>query len=89
MAARIELVFDLPTTYPTLRYKQIRVSPKIILSQTLHLGNFSTASQSCCQQKSSTIELVDHSYDGRRVVAGQLDRKQSRTLDKLYPTTSP
>jgi len=39
------------------------------LSQTLKLENFATASQSCCEQNSSTVELVDHNYDGRRAVA--------------------
>jgi len=37
------------------------------LSKTLDFENFATASQSCSQQNSSTVELVDHTYDGRRV----------------------
>jgi len=69
---RIELVFawKLPSTYPTPCCQEIRVSAKIralpsgILSQTLDLENFATASRSCCQQNSSTVELVDHTYDG-------------------------
>ena len=55
--------------------KEIRLSPKIrvfpsaTLSQIflLELKNFARASQSCCQQSSRTVELVDHTYDGRRV----------------------
>jgi len=57
---------------PTLCSKKISVSPKIrvlpsgTLSQTHDLGNFATASRSCCQQNSSssssTVELVDDTY---------------------------
>jgi len=35
----------------------------------LDLENFALASRSCCQQNSSTVEVVDHTFDGRRVVA--------------------
>ena len=57
--------------------KEVRVSPKIrvfpsaTLSQIffLDLKNFSRACQSCCQQSSSTVEVVDHTYDGRRVAS--------------------
>ena len=34
------------------------------------LENFATASRWCCQRNSSTVKLVDYTYDGRRVVAG-------------------
>ena len=33
--------------------------------------NFATANRSSCQQNSSTVELADHTYDNRRVVAGR------------------
>ena len=46
---------------------KVRVLPSRTLSETLDLDNFATARRSCCQQKSSTVELVDHAYDGRRV----------------------
>jgi len=61
-----------PLTYPTLCYREIRVSPKIrvltsgTLQQTLYLENVATASRSCCRQNSSlsssTVELVDDHY---------------------------
>ena len=53
----------------TLCYKEIRVSPKITalpsgtLPQTVDFENFATA----C--RSSTVEFVDDTYDGRRIVA--------------------
>ena len=70
----------LPSTYPTLCYKEISVSPKLwllpsgTLSQTQDLEIFATASRSRCQQNSlssSTVELVDDFsvYDNRPVVA--------------------
>jgi len=37
------------------------------LSKTLELENF--ASRSCCQENLSTVELVDHTCVGRRVLA--------------------
>jgi len=46
----------------TLRYDEIRVSPKIrvlpsgTLSQTPDFENFATASRSCCQNNSSTVQ---------------------------------
>ena len=50
--------------------KEIRVYPRVLpsgtLAQTQDLQNFATASQSRCQQNSSTMEPVDH---GRRAVA--------------------
>jgi len=66
----------LPSTYPTPCYEEIRVPLKIrvlscgTLSQTLDLENFATASRSCYQQNSSTVEPADHTYDSLRVVAG-------------------
>jgi len=71
---RIELVFviGLPSTYPTLCYKEMWVSPKTrvlasgTLSQTPDLKNCATASRSHRQQNSSssssTVELVDDTY---------------------------
>jgi len=40
------------------------------LFETVDLENFATTSRSrsCRQQNSSTVELVDHTYNGRRVV---------------------
>jgi len=70
--------FELPPIYPTLCCNQIRVSLKIrvlpsgTLSQTLDSENFARASRSCFQQNSSTVKLVDHTRDGRRVVAGRI-----------------
>ena len=66
------------STYPTMCYKDIPVHAKIrfgllpsgTLSQTLDLEIFATASRWCCQQNSSTVELVDHSHEGRRLVTG-------------------
>jgi len=78
---RIELflAWRLPSTYPTLCYKEIRASPKIgvlpfgTLSQTQDLENFATASWLRCHQNSSwlsssTVELVYDTYDDRRIV---------------------
>ena len=71
---RIELVLArrLPSTYHTLCYKKIWVSPKTgvlpsgTLSKTPDLENFATASRSRCQQNSSssssTVEFVDDIY---------------------------
>ena len=70
---RIEVVFgmEILSTYLTLWYKEMWVSPKITvlpcgtLSQTLDLDNFATASRSRCQQhssSSSTVEFVDDTY---------------------------
>ena len=78
---RIELIvgIGLPSTDPTLCYKEICVSPKIsvlpsgTLSQTSDLENFATASRSRCQQ---LVVVVDDGracwrrlYDNQRVVA--------------------
>jgi len=52
------------------RSQKIRVLSS--LSRWTWAGDFATASRSCYQQDStSTVELVDHTYDGRRVVAGR------------------
>ena len=68
---RIELVLSwrFPSTYLTLFYNEIWVSPEICvlpsgtLSQTPDLENFATTSRSRCQQNSSsTVELVDDTY---------------------------
>ena len=48
---------------------QMRVIFSGTLSETLDLENFATASRRYNQQNSSTVELVDHTYDGRRVMA--------------------
>jgi len=62
----------LPSTYRTLCYKELSVSPKIrilpsgTLSQTSDLENCATASRSRCQQNSSsslsTVEFVGDTY---------------------------
>jgi len=56
----------------TLGCKKIRASPKIRVAS---LGNFvpnsglresfATTRRSCCERNSSTVELVDHTYDRR------------------------
>jgi len=50
-----------------------RVTPKIrVLPSGTLVSNseyFATTSRSCCQQNSSMVELVDHTCDGRSVVA--------------------
>ena len=63
----------LPSTYPTLCYKEIWASPKRVLpSETLDLENCAAASRSRCQR---IVVVVDgracwrHLYDNRRVVA--------------------
>ena len=49
---------------------KIRVVPSGILFQTLDLENIATASRSSAyQQNSSTVELVEHTDDGRCDVA--------------------
>jgi len=69
------LAWELPSTDPTLCCKKILVPLKIrvllsgTLSQTLDSENFATTSRSRCQQKLSTVELVDNIYNGRCVVA--------------------
>ena len=47
---------------------QNRVLPSWNMSHSLDLENFATASRSCCQQNSSTVELVEHTDDGWRAV---------------------
>ena len=49
------------------------------LSLTLELENFATADRSCCQQNSSTVELV-----GRRVVAECAARRSTVMLQLHY-----
>jgi len=63
---------ELPSTYHTLCYEEIWVSPKIrvllsgTLFQTPDLENFATSSRSSCEHNSSssssTVELVDDTY---------------------------
>jgi len=70
---------ELPSTYHTLCYEEIWVSPKIrvllsgTLFQTPDLENFATASRSSCEHNSSssssTVELVDDTYTTVRVAA--------------------
>jgi len=49
----------------SLLSSRIKVIFSGTLSQTLDLENFATASQSCCRQNWSTVELVDDTYSGR------------------------
>ena len=48
---------------------QMRVIFSGTLSETLDLENFVTASRRYNQQNWSTVELSDHTYDGRRIMA--------------------
>jgi len=64
-ASRRFLPRELPATKLTLLYENSGTT------RTLDLGNFATASRRCCQQNSSTVEFVDCTYCGRRVVAGR------------------
>jgi len=57
---------------PPILHCVVRISGssnRVLSSGTFDLENFATASLSCCLQNSSTVELVDHTCDGRRVVA--------------------
>jgi len=71
---RIELIFlqgPLPPTCIVKKFlflQKIRVFFSGTLSKILDLQNFATASRSCCQLNALTFDLVDHTYDGRRVV---------------------
>jgi len=47
--------------------------PLCVVSQTLDLENFARTSRSYCQQNSSTVELVDHSYNSRCAIVPWLD----------------
>ena len=80
-AERIEVILGWERTFAdrTLRYnqyKEIWVSPKIRyflpeLCETPDCRNFARLSRPRCQQNSLTVELVDHTYDGRRIMAGR------------------
>ena len=66
------LAWRLLSTFPLLCLTEIRVSSKLRnFPQTLDLENLVTVSRSCYQQNLSTVETVDHTYDGRRVVVGR------------------
>ena len=78
--ARIELFLATEASFhlsynSTMCCKEIRIPPKRrvlpsgTLSRTLYLENFANVSPSCCQLNSSAVELVDYTYDGRRVVS--------------------
>ena len=55
------MVWEIPSSYPTLCFKEIRVSPKSgmlssgTVSQALCLENFATTSQSCCSNSITSI----------------------------------
>ena len=66
---QIELVFGMVHCVMVLENSgtsKIRVLPS--LSPNLDKENFATASQWCCQQNSSTVELVDWTRRGNRVL---------------------
>ena len=66
------LAWRLHSTYPTLCCKgplKRRALPSWTLSQNFGLRKFRHSSRSCCQQNSSRVELVDHTYEGRRTMA--------------------
>jgi len=71
-------------TYPTLCYKDSGISKiryfHLELFQSLEFKKIATASRSCCQQNSSTVELVDRTCDGRRVVAARTFTTQPSTV---------
>ena len=75
---RVELVFGIQASFHLSRVIKNRVPTKIRvlpfgpLSQTLDLETFVTASPSCSRRNSSTVELVDYTDDGQRVVAGPI-----------------
>ena len=77
-AERTELVLgrELPSTYPTLCHEKIIVPPKIrvlpsgTLSHNMDLKKFRHGKSMVLSTKLVTVELVDHTYDGRSVVAG-------------------
>jgi len=60
------LAWRLPSTYPNVCIRKIRVLPSGTLSRTPDLENLATASRLRCQQhsssSSSTVELVDDIY---------------------------
>ena len=71
---------------------RIRVLPSGTLSQTLNFKNIAatlTASQSCCQQNLSTVELVDRTYDGRLVVDGRTYFITRRSTEMLLSPLLP
>ena len=67
-----------------VRYKEILVSRKIRalsygnLPQTLDFESFATACRSCCQQNSSTVELVDDTYTVGQKTGPQTHDQQKR-----------
>ena len=71
------LAWRFPSPYPTPCYKKSNLGISKI--RALYVRNFvpssglknfvAAKSRSCCQQNSSTVELVDDTYDGRHVVA--------------------
>ena len=77
------LVWRLPSTYHTRRYKEIRVSPKSGHFSLEHVPNSGFRKISPQRVDSLTVQLADHTCDSRRVVAGcnrTLLRPISRSL---------
>jgi len=74
-------------TCPKLCCKETQVLSKISVlssetfSHTLDLQKIATTSRSCCQQNSSTVELVDDIRDDRRIVA-----VYDKSIDCYTPT---
>jgi len=79
MAERIELVFGIGASFhfPHLVigkfwYLENCGHLPLPLSETLDLENFPIARGCCYQQNSSTVELVDHTYDDGLVIVGRI-----------------
>ena len=64
-----------PTQLAQCRFPGLAIFNGTLLWNFVHNSrnekNFATPSRSYCQHSCSTVELVDHTYDGRRVVAGR------------------
>jgi len=60
--------------------------PSGTFSQTLDLQNFAAASRLCCQQNSSTVELVDYTHDGRPTRRGWKHTVYYTSIDPNFIT---
>jgi len=61
------LAWELTSTYPTLCCKEICASQKIRYFSLWNFvpNSFAMTDQSCCQQNSLIVKLVDHTYSSR------------------------
>jgi len=84
---RTEIFFDIKASFHTLCYNRVPPKPRVFLSgtlsQTLDSENFAAAIRSCCQQNSSTVELVDNTYDDRRIAAAHYMSVNCKPLTPL------